>query len=104
MGTNYVVFEDGEQEISLDEHSNRFTLMVSTKDEAAAPSMTGTLRGAYKPEYDDQQLAHFDSGHYLQPDEVVNLALGLLQASLYWHTDNSAAHAAIIKRVQALKY
>lgn len=102
MGTNYVIHKDDQHEISIDEHSNRFTFMFCAEkknvfgEECIQNAMIATGRDG------DVKALFMDSTHYLTPEQLANIAINMLQISLYWHADNKAAHIDIQNRVATL--
>lgn len=84
MSTSYRIAQQSPALLELDEASNKLSLIY--------------WRDEHKNEAPQILLSR------LEPEELVNLALNLLQVSLYWHRDNEAAQADIIKRIQNMRY
>lgn len=82
MSTQYKIAEQGNKSLKVDERSNKLSLLFFRTSNSSPQTLLSDL----------------------EPEEVVDIAIQLLQVSLYWHTDNDKAHLEMIDKLKKLCY
>src|ERR1700712_203688 len=100
MGTTYTVHDKGGLEIVLDEMSNAFSLGLYLNEKGSEVPLLGILTNGDEVPITGTSMPRST----LTPDDVVGMAIKMIQTSLYWLDDPNAAHRRIVEEISALQF